>query len=96
MNEIPPVIGNWYRQENGDLFEVVALDTDDATIEIQYFDGTIEELEMDTWEEMELQEAQPPEDWTGSVDVDDDEVEELKDEPEESFDDPLEYLDRQD
>ena len=96
MNEIAPVIGNWYRHENGELFEIVALDADDATIEIQYFDGTIEELDMDTWEELPIEAAEAPEDWTGSVDVDDDEVEELKDEPEENFDDPLEYLDRQD
>ncbi len=96
MNELTPVIGNWYRKENGERFEIVAVDVDDATIEIQYFDGTIEELDMDAWEEMPLEEVEPPEDWTGSVDVDEEEVEDLKDEPEEEFDDPLEYLDRQD
>ncbi|MCC7257014.1 MAG: hypothetical protein IT486_01435 [Gammaproteobacteria bacterium] len=96
MPELPhPVIGNWYRQENGELFEVVALDADDATVEIQYFDGTIEELDVETWEQMGLEEAEPPEDWSGSVDVDDDEIEELQDKPEEEFSDPLEYLDRQ-
>jgi hypothetical protein len=95
MNELTPVVGNWYRQDNGEMFEIVAYDAQDGTIEIQYFDGTIEELERDTWEEMELEEAEPPEDWTGSVDVDDDDVEELEDTPEEDIDDPLEYLDRQ-
>jgi hypothetical protein len=95
MNELTPVIGNWYRQENGERFEIVAVDADDATIEIQYFDGTIEELDMDAWEEMPLEEVEPPEDWTGSVDVDEEEVDDLKDKPEEDFDDPLEYLDRQ-
>ena len=96
MSEIAPVIGNWYKHENGEIFEVVALDADDATVEIQYFDGTIEEIDFDTWEQMELQAAEPPEDWSGSVDVDDDELEELADKPAEDFDDPLEYLDRQD
>lgn len=96
MTELAPVIGNWYRHENGETFEVVALDADDATVEIQYFDGTIEELEFDAWEQMEIEEAEPPEDWSGSVDVDDDEIEELQaDRPAEDFDDPLEYLDRQ-
>lgn len=96
MTELAPIIGNWYRHENGETFEVVAMDPDDATVEIQYFDGTIEEIDVDSWEQMEIEEAQPPEDWTGSVDVDDDEVEELADKPTEAFDDPLEYLDRQD
>lgn len=96
MSEVPaPVIGNWYRQENGELFEVVALDTDDATVEIQYFDGTIEEVDVESWEQLGLEEAEPPEDWSGSVDVDDEEFEELRDKPEEAFDDPLQYLDRQ-
>lgn len=96
MSEISPVVGNWYKHENGEIFEVVALDADDATVEIQYFDGTIEEMDLDEWEQIELQEAEPPEDWSGSVDVDDEELEELEDEPAENFDDPLEYLDRQD
>ena len=92
----PPVIGNWYRQTNGDIFEVVAVDASDATVEIQYFDGTIEELDFENWEQMEIEETEPPEDWSGSVDVDDDELDELQDRPEQAFDDPLEYLDRQD
>ena len=96
MSKIPPVIGSWYKLENGDLFEVVALDEDDATVEIQYFDGTIEELELETWEQMVIEAAEAPEDWSGSVDVDDDELDELADRPEENIDDPLEYLDRQD
>ncbi len=96
MSEISPVVGSWYKRENGEIFEVVALDAADATVEIQYFDGTIEEFDLDEWEELELQAAEPPEDWTGSVDVDDVDDDELEDKPEENFDDPLEYLDRQD
>ncbi len=96
MSEVPaPVIGNWYRQENGELFEVVALDTDDGTVEIQYFDGTIEEVDVESWEQLELEAAEPPEDWSGSVDVDDEEFEELRDKPSEEFGDPLQFLDRQ-
>lgn len=95
MTEIPPVVGNWYKQENGDRFEVVALDRADGTVEIQYYDGTIEELDFDSWQEMEIEETEAPDDWTGSVDVDEEEFEDLQDRPEENFDDPLEYLDRQ-
>src|SRR5262245_41232301 len=46
-----PSIGDWYRQkEGGALFEVVAYDDDDGTIEIQYFDGTVEEMDIEDWD----------------------------------------------
>ena len=68
-----PGIGDWYRLSGGALFEVVAFDGDDGTIEIQYFDGTVEELDIEDWqaqwEEGALEAAEAPEDWTGSVDV---------------------------
>jgi hypothetical protein len=68
-----PGIGDWYRLTGGELFEVVALDEDDGTIEIQYFDGTIEEMDVEDWNEQwdegALESAQAPEDWSGSVDV---------------------------
>ena len=69
-----PGIGDWYRQkEGGSLFEVVAFDDDDGTIEIQYYDGTVEELDIEDWEAQwedgALEGAGPPEDWSGSVDV---------------------------
>jgi hypothetical protein len=68
-----PGIGDWYRLTGGELFEVVALDEDDGTIEIQYFDGTIEEMDVEDWNEQwdegALESAEAPEDWSGSVDV---------------------------
>jgi hypothetical protein len=74
MHALKPVIGNWYRFAEGDVFEIVALDADDGTIELQYYDGTIEEMDVEDWnarcELREIETAAPPEDWTGSVDVD--------------------------
>ena len=68
-----PNIGNWYKVTGGETFEVVALDEDDGTIEIQYFDGTVEEMDVEDWESQwedgALENAEPLEDWTGSVDV---------------------------
>jgi hypothetical protein len=68
-----PSIGNWYRLSGGEIFEVVAVDDDEGTIDIQYFDGTVEEMEREDWdaqwEEGALEAAEAPEDWTGSVDV---------------------------
>jgi hypothetical protein len=68
-----PGIGDWYRLNGGALFEVVALDDDDGTVEIQYFDGTLEEMDIEDWdaqwEDGALETAEAPEDWSGSVDV---------------------------
>jgi hypothetical protein len=92
-----PVIGNWYRRTGGESFEVVAIDRDDRTIEIQYFDGTIEEIEFDDWLEEQVEATEPPEDWTGSVDVEPEDTEnEYEAEPvaREQWGDPLQSLDR--
>ena len=74
MSTHPPMIGDWYSLRGGELFEVVAVDDDSSTVEVQYFDGTLEEIELDDWYAQcssgEIQEAEPPEDWTGSVDID--------------------------
>jgi hypothetical protein len=74
-----PVVGDWYRRQGGELFEIVAVDEDDGTIEVQHFDGTVEELDFeswdDQWEDALLEAAEAPEDWTGSVDVEPEDVE---------------------
>lgn len=97
MTNPEPAVGKWYaRRGGGDSFEVVALDRDDATIEIQYFDGTIEELDFDDWREDQIITAEPPEDWTGSVDVEPEDYEnEFDTEPGNgAAASPLEVIDR--
>jgi hypothetical protein len=73
MAAAQPSIGDWYRLNGGELFEVVAIDGDDGTIDIQYFDGTVEEMDLEDWEAQwedgALEAAEAPEDWSGSVDV---------------------------
>jgi DNA/RNA endonuclease YhcR with UshA esterase domain len=58
--EYDPRIGDWYKNVHGDTFEIVAIDRDDGTLEIQYFDGTIEELELESWQELPVEPAEPP------------------------------------
>ncbi len=65
-----PVIGNWYRRSNGSLFEIVAFDEQSATIELQFFDGTIDEVDMETWPTLIIEKVDAPEDWSGAVDMD--------------------------
>ncbi len=64
-----PVVGDWYKDAAGGSFEVVAIDDDEGTIEIQYFDATVEELDVDSWNELYLIPIEPPEDWSGSLDI---------------------------
>ena len=90
-----PVIGKWFRRPNGTLFEVVAVDEDDGTIEIQQFDGTIDEFEIQNWPGLLLTEVSAPEDWLGSVDMDPEDYVGRKDtEIPNGFHDPLAFLDK--
>ena len=96
MSPPTPFIGNWYRGSSGELFEVVAVDPDDETIELQHFDGTLEEIDFETWNEHPPTETMAPEDWTGSVDI---EPEDDTNEANElgihlTWTAPLEFLDR--
>ncbi len=90
-----PVVGTWYRRTNGALFEVVAVDEEDATIELQFFDGTIDEVEFDTWQQLLLEKVGAPEDWSGSVDMDpEDFIDADGKEIPHGYHNPLEFLDK--
>ena len=67
MQHVEAKIGSWYEDPKGHVFEVVALE-EDGSIEIQHFEGEIEELENETWAELFLAEVRAPEDWTGAYD----------------------------
>ncbi len=67
--ELDPIEGNWYHYLDRERdFMVVDVNKIKGTVDIQYFDGDIEELEMEEWEEMDLEEIEPPEDWSGPLD----------------------------
>lgn len=71
----PPTIGDWYRNiHSGERFEVVALDEDAGTIEIQTYDGDVDEMDLATWHASNLEAIDPPEDPMGSVDMDAEEL----------------------
>jgi Family of unknown function (DUF6763) len=62
-------IGQWYtRWDKGENFQVVGYDDDSRTVEIQTFDGDLDEVDVATWAGLPLTLAEPPEDWTGPVD----------------------------
>ena len=64
-----PIVGHWYQHlDKGYKFTVVAVDDEKGLVEIQHFDGDLEEADMDIWYEMEIEQVEPPEDWTGPMD----------------------------
>lgn len=68
LNRLKPAVGQWYRNEQGGVFEVVAFEEAAGIIEIQFFDGTVEELELDSWYGQMLTASAEPEDWSGPFD----------------------------
>jgi hypothetical protein len=68
--EFDPIPECWYHHlDKGQVFFIVALDQEQALIEIQYFDGNLEEIELSQWYEMNLEPAEQPEDWAGPMDI---------------------------
>lgn len=67
--ELSPIIGNWYENlDKGQPFVVVGLDEERELIEVQHYDGDVEEIEQSAWYDMNLEPAEAPEDWTGPMD----------------------------
>ena len=87
-----PEVGSWFRRVDGQTFEVVAIDAKDQTVELQHFDGTLEEIDAEAWLELAAEPVDPPEDWSGALDVDSDDLP-TDDVLHETFDDPLTFVD---
>lgn len=55
-----PVVGQWYRHLDKDYeFKVVAVDEDEGIVEIQYIDDEVEELDIDSWYEWDVEAIAP-------------------------------------
>jgi hypothetical protein len=86
--DFDPVPGQWYKDLDAEeVFQVLSVDPDEEILEVQYENGDIEELDLDTWHELDLDQAEQPEGWAGSEDDDDDEDFDLDEEEEEDEDD---------
>jgi hypothetical protein len=63
-----PIVGNWYEHLDKDQrFDVVKLDEDKRVVEIQYFGGDLDEMELDEWYGLNIEPIEAPEEWTGAV-----------------------------
>lgn len=90
MSKKLPTVGDWFETASHETFEIVAYDDARGLIEIQYFDGTVEELDLDTWNDQLFMAIEPPEDWSGSMDIErQDYGVDLDDSYFQSFDNPL-------
>lgn len=103
-----PVPGQWYESlEDEETFQVLSIDEDSELIELQYEDGDVEEIDYETWQELDLDLTEEPEGWSGSDDDEEEEEEEFDDDDEdddwdddedddEDDDDDEDYGDRDD
>jgi hypothetical protein len=65
-----PVLGQWYEDlEENEIFRVLSLNPDEELVELQYENGDIEEIDLDTWHELDLERATEPEGWASDTPV---------------------------
>jgi hypothetical protein len=86
-----PEPGKWYEDlDSEDIFKVLSVDPDEELVRIQWLDSEIQDIDLDVWNEMDLELAEEPEGWVDDVadDEDDDELdeEELDDEEDDEDD----------
>lgn len=85
-----PQIGAWYQDTTLDtLFEVVAIDEHTFSIEVQYEDGEVSEIDFETWKQMVFLPAAQPEDWRNSLGMSSDQADLDDIISPERWDDPL-------
>ncbi|MGH8475563.1 MAG: DUF6763 family protein [Methylococcales bacterium] len=83
--EVNPIVGNWYqRLDEGKEFEVVAFDEEEGIVEIQHTDGKFEEIDIDAWYGLELENIENPDEY--SEDLDEGDLEEIEYEDSEDLD----------
>ncbi len=69
-NEADPIVDNWYQHlDKGQAFQVVAVDEDASTVELQHFDGDVEEIDLNAWYQIPVKLIEEPENWSGPFDV---------------------------
>jgi len=64
-----PEIGQWYTHlDKGGMFQVVGRDDDTRTIEVQSYDGDVDEIDAEEWATLPIERCEAPEDWTAPMD----------------------------
>ncbi len=64
VNELDPIEGNWYQNLDDDQeFTVVEVDEDSGLVELRYLNGDVDEIDIEEWNELELEEIEEPDYW---------------------------------
>ena len=85
-------VGEWYRAD-GDPFEIVGVDPKAEIVLVQYFDGTLEDIDFEVWTEMQVRPTAPPEDYSGALDIErDDYRADTNDAMPEHWDNPMDLI----
>jgi len=100
-----PEAGQWYEDlDEEETFRVVSLDPDEGLVRIQWLDGEVEDLDLDEWNELDLELAEEPEGWVDDEDSDEDDEdldedwddEDDEDDEDDDWDDDEDYDDEDD
>ncbi len=68
--KLDPIMGNWYcHLDKGQRFFVAAVDEKAETVEVQHFDGDVEEFDLDTWYQLDIDVCEAPVNWSGPFDI---------------------------
>ena len=68
--EVDPIEFSWYAiVDKGQRFMVEAVDMENRLIDVQYFDGELDELEFDEWYQLDLEPTEAPVNWSGPIDI---------------------------
>ena len=85
-----PQPGQWYEDlDTEETFQVLSVDPDEEIIRIQWPDREIQELDLDAWNEMDIETTTAPEGWV-------DDEEEVDDEDDEDDEDDVDLEDEDD
>lgn len=65
-----PEVGAWYRRaDRPQPFQVLAVDAQTHSVELEYFDGTIDEWPLAHWHDLEIEACEAPVDLRGAFDT---------------------------
>jgi len=64
------IINTWYKLPDEGIFRVISVEPDEDYIEIQFSDGTHEDIDMETWDKLGAEKTDPSEEWLEEIETD--------------------------
>ncbi len=61
-------VGDWYATAE-QSFEVIGIDPKAEVVLVQYYDGALDEIDFDSWGELNARPTAPPENLSGALDA---------------------------